>query len=166
MGMKFNRHDRPYSEYETWRAICPEGAWKKVAPQLFQGLLPKALLAKTNSVFVMASGSPQSSVFVANLNRVDEPASAVDQEPYVVAFDHSTSAASGGFIHHGDWLDRTTEPGDVFFGAIAASGIQAHYPLSTMPRAGSGLIENLQVHSQSEAWWASVSALGGEKEEA
>jgi hypothetical protein len=93
---------------------------------------------------------------------VDIPASAVDQEPYILAFDHSASSASGGFVHHGNWTGRTTLPGEEFFNAIAASGIQAHYPLQAMPTAGSGQIDDLTVDSQKQAFWIALSALRNE----
>jgi hypothetical protein len=86
----------------------------------------------------MASASANVSVFVANINRVDKPASALDQEPFIAVFDHSAYAASGGFVHHGDWPRRTTLPGKQFFDGISASGIQAYYPLAEMPTASSG----------------------------
>jgi hypothetical protein len=157
--MKFNRCDRPYEEYATWSGICPEGSYKTVSPDRFEGLLPEELLSKTHSVLVIASGSPQASVFVANLNRVDSAASAVDQEPYIVAFNHAASAASGGFVHHGNWSGRTTLPGETFFAAITASGIQAYYPLQEMPIAGSGSIDDLDIDSQKEAFWICVKSL-------
>lgn len=112
----------------------------------------------------MASGSLPASVFVANLNRVDKPASAIYQEPYILAFDHSASAANGGFVHHGDWQGRTTHPDEGFFAAIAASGIQAHYPLQEMPTAGSGYIDDVAVDSQKAAFWTALSALRNDDE--
>ena len=126
---------------------------------MFEEILPEGLLSKTNSVFAMASGSPSATVFMANLNRVDTSASAIDQEPYIVVFDHDDSAASGGFVHHGPWEGRTTSPDEGFFAAITASGIQAHYPLQEMPTASSGNIDDLCVDSQGAAWWTALSSL-------
>jgi hypothetical protein len=74
----------------------------------------------------MCSGSPYTSTFIANLHRVDAPAKTIDQEPYIVAFDHAASTASAGFVHHGEWQRRTTLPDQAFFDAIAASGTQAY----------------------------------------
>jgi hypothetical protein len=162
--MKFSRYDRPYDEYAKWQRICSEGTWATTEPSAFSGLIPDSLLSKTNSVFVMASGSPLASVFVANLNRVDKPPSAIDQEPYILAFDHSASAASGGFVHHGNWQSRTTFPGKGFFDAIAASGIRAHYPLQEMPTTASGYINDLAVDSQKAAFWTALSALRNDDE--
>lgn len=157
--MKFRRYDPSYESYDTWKSICSEGAWKKIEPNVLSGLIPSGLLNKTNGVLVMASGSPQASAFVANLNRVDMSASAIDQEPYIAVFDHSASTASGGFVHHGNWRGRTTKPNKDFFDAIAASGIQAYYPIDEMPTGGSGLIEDLKVDSQKQAFWNTFSQL-------
>ena len=159
MKIKFSRYDPPYDSYARWNGVCLEGVWKKVKPSLLNSLIPSGLLNKTNSVFVMASASSQVSAFVANLNRVDMPANAVDQEPYIAVFDHSASTASGGFVHHGNWRGRTSKPDEGFFKAIAASGIQAYYPLEEMPAAASGYIEDLKVDSQNQAFWNAFSLL-------
>ena len=157
--MKFSRNDPSYEAYDTWKSICSEGVWKEIEPGMLSGLIPSGLLDKTNSVFVMASGSPQVSAFVANLNRVDMSSSAIDQEPYIAVFDHSASTASGGFVHHGNWHGRTTNPDKDFFDAITASGIQAYYPLEEMPTTGSGLIEDLKADSQKQAFWNAFTQL-------
>jgi hypothetical protein len=158
--MKFSRQDPPYDTYEKRHDICQEGTWIKVSPDKLNEIVPASpLLAKANSVFVMASASASISVFVANINRVDFPASAIDQEPYVAVFDHSTTAASGGFVHHGGWPQRTTLPGKGFFDGLSASGIQAYYPIAEMPLATSGYLNELKVDSQNGAFWAALSAL-------
>jgi len=159
--MEFSRHDPTYGAYDSWRNLCQEGIWKTVAPSTLNGLIPDSLLSKANSVLVMASGSLLVSVFVTNINRLDAPASAIDQEPYIAAFDHSASAASGGFVHHGQWLNRTTRPDKSFFDAIAASGIQAYYPLAEMPTVASGHLGDLKIDSQNAAFWAAFSSLRG-----
>lgn len=158
--MKFSRHDPSYDAYGTWRDISPEGRWKKVSPSRLSGIVPASpLLNKANSVLVMASASANFSVFVANIIRVDMRASALDQEPYIAVFDHSASAASGGFVHHGNWSGRTTLPGKEFFDGLSASGIQAHFPLADMPPSSSGRLDELKVDSQKAAFWTSLSAL-------
>ena len=157
--MKFTRYDLPYDSYNKWKETCPEGSYRTVAPDLLENLLPHDLLSKTNSVVVMASGSPHASAFVANLNRVDVPDHAVDQQPYIVTYSHDDSSASGGFIHHGNWPGRTERPGKQFFDGISASGIQAFYPLSQMPISASGNLADLEVDSQKEAFWNSLSLL-------
>ena|SRR4030067_1039446 len=152
----FSRHDpASYAEYKKWREICPEGKYRIVSPEKLRGLLPDALIEKMNSALVMASASasPPATVFLANVNRVDRPASAVDQEPYISVFYHGASAASGGFLHHGGWRGRTTIMEKDFFDAINASGINIRFPLQEMPSSSAGSIEDLKVDSQYEAFW-------------
>jgi hypothetical protein len=158
--MKLNRFDIPYSQYVTWSRVWSEGRFYTVSPDVFEGILPSRFLSKTNSALVMISGSPQATAFIANFNRVDMPNDEIDQHPYILVFDHAASAASGGFVDHGGWLNRTTMPDNSFFDAIAASGIQAYYPLQQMPTSPSGLLEDLDIDSQKEAFWASLRALG------
>ena len=160
--MKFSRDDTTYDSYSRWKRISEEGTWHIVPPSKLSGLIPDDLLNKANSVMIMSSASPQGSVFVANINRVDRPASAIDQEPYSAVFDHGASTASGGFVHHGNWTGRTDKPGPGFFSAIAASGIDVYYPLKEMPTSGSGLLKELRVDSQIKAFWNSLSALKNE----
>lgn len=157
--MRFSRYDPTYDSYSQWNQISEEGTWHIVPPSTLSGLIPGDLLNKANSVMVMASASPQGSVFVANINRVDRPASAIDQEPYIAVFNHSMSSTSGGFVHHGNWDGRTDKPEPDFFTAISASGIDTYYPLKEMPTSGSGLLKELDVDSQNKAFWSSLSAL-------
>ena len=159
--MRFSRLDPPYGEYTRLSALCPENRFSVVPPDRLTGLFSDSLLNKVNSVMLMASGSGNFTTFVANMNRVDMPASAVDQEPYIVVFDHSASTASGCFVHHGSWPGRTTQMPERFSRMISASGIQAHYPLETMPCASSGSLDELQTlpQSQREAWWAALSGI-------
>jgi hypothetical protein len=158
--MKYSRYDPPFTSYDQWKSICSEGTWRVISPTQLDVLLPDGILNKTNSIFIISSGSTDgSSVFVANLNRIDKPYRAIDQTPFIAAFDHSGSIARGGFIQHGNWRGRTTYPGDEFFNIISASGIQAYYPLTEMPISGSGINAELHVDSQHQAFWTSVDLL-------
>lgn len=155
--MKFTRHDLPYDSYGTWKALCDEGTFQRVSPSALSDLLPESLLAKANSVLVMASGISLISVYVTNLNRVDK--TEIDQHPYIIAFDHNASTTSGGFIDHGKWDNRSNKHSKDFFDLVAASGITAYYPLAEMPSATSGLLDDLKIDSQRNAFWTSFSAL-------
>ncbi len=157
--MKLDRFDLSYESRKQWGHLCPEDVWRNIEVGKLNGLLPSDLLAKSNSVFVMCSGSPQATAYVANLNRVDFSDQAIDQEPYIIIFDHVQSTASGGFVHHGNWDRRTIKPGAGFFDAVSASGIQAHYPLAEIPTSSSGYMKDLQVSSQKDAFWNAFSLL-------
>ncbi len=165
--MKVSRWDPPsYSAYEEWKTICPEMTYRRAEPDEFCGLLPSSLLEKASSVFAMGSASPRASVFLANLNRVDTAGSAIDQEPYLVVFDHRTCTASGLFVHHGDWAGRTTKPDRGFWEAVSASGILVHYPLVEMPVPESGSIRELRTDSShSQAFRVALGSLFEDPEE-
>lgn len=157
--MKFTRLDPSYTTYNQWTGIAREGTYQVVAPSTLSGLIPDPLLSKSNSVLVMASASGAYSVFVANLNRVDVADNAIDQHPYIAVFNHSASAASGGFVDHGDWDGRTDYPGTGFFDVISASGMDTYYPLRQMPTSTSGALESLGANSQNAAFWRALSGL-------
>ncbi len=159
MKAKFTREDPSYNSHMQWGALCKEGTYVTVAPSALSGLVSDGLLSKANSVLVMASASGSTSVYVANINRVDMPASAIDQEPYIAAFDHGASAASGGYVHHGNWKGRTDVLGQLLYDAVSASGITACFPLREMPASSSGVLQDLPVDSQHAAFWASVLGL-------
>ena len=154
--MKFSTYGGSYAEYEAWRGICPEGHWKRLSPSALRGRLPDDLLDKTNAVFVLSSASPSVSAFVVNINRVEPSASAIDQEAYVITFNHSASAAEGYFVHHGQWPWRTVQPGSSFFAAVGASGVERHYPYQHMPPGSSGVLSDLVAHPKAESWWNSM----------
>ena len=142
-----------------WSGLAPEGTYRNVPLSAMSGLLPQSLLAKANSILLLASGSGNRSWFVANINRVDTRVSAIDQQPYVVEFDHNALSAHGGFIDHGNWSGRTTKQSQDFFNHIAASGTGTCYPLPEMPTIASGLLDDLQTSSQHAAFGNAFSAL-------
>ena len=154
--MKFSTYGGSYAEYEAWRAICPEGHWKRLSPSALRGRLPDNLLDKTNAVFLLSSASPDVSAFVVNINRVEPSASAIDQEVFVMTFDHSASAAEGYFVHHGQGQGRTVQPGSTFFAAVAASGVEHHYPYQHMPPGSSGVLSDLVADPNATNWWNSM----------
>src|SRR4051794_24205478 len=107
MGKKFTYFDTSIQDREAWEKLCPPDEYRVVPPSALSGLLPVGLLAKADSVFMVASGSPQGTiVWMANVHRVDAKASGIDQEPFGVVFHGNTPAVSGCLVHHGDWANR------------------------------------------------------------
>ncbi|GBE29063.1 hypothetical protein BMS3Bbin04_00071 [bacterium BMS3Bbin04] len=139
---------------EKWLDLCPLNTWKIVSPdQLPTGSFPQPLLDKCDSVFVMTSGSDEGVAYcMANANRIDERAYAIDQQPFGLAFIGESPAPSGCLMHHGDWDGRTTPYPSGFESYISSSGIQDYYPLSELPAEASGSIQRLRIESQQEAF--------------
>jgi hypothetical protein len=100
---------------------------------VLSGLLPAGLLAKADSVLMVASGTPQGTVvWMANVHRVDHKASGIDQEPF-------------GIVFHGD----------------TPSGIGNCYPFSGLPGTTAGPISDLTIPSQHDAFGELVNQLNG-----
>lgn len=157
--LKFSPRDVGYGSFSDWSGVCPPNSYVIVHPSGLPGTLPDALTEKFHRVVVMHSSSNETSFIVANGLRVDAKDNAIDQEPFAAGFDHANQVASGGFLHHGTWADRTYRPDASFFTAVQASGIQAHYPLAILPTAESGHLSTLQPPTHTQAFWEAVNAL-------
>jgi len=157
--LKFTPYPIDYNTYEQWSGLTPENSYTNVHPTKLAGLLPSGLLPKCQPGMIMASASGDSTIFVANLNRVDIRDSAIDQQPIIAIFNHTSALATGGFLEHGNWSGRTYHPGEGFFAHIRLSGTGARYPLSQIPFNESGSLEELAGSSNELAFRYSVSAL-------
>ncbi len=157
--MKFYPHALPYEKYEDFVKICPINEYRVIEPTILPNGLPTKLLYKCNNAVLMASGSQlHHVVFVANLSRVETKA--LDQNPYIIWFDHERHVTTGGFIHHGDWEGRTIALESSFLAAIESSGIMAHYPYSEIPATLAGKLSDLTINSHNKAFWNAVRAIG------
>jgi hypothetical protein len=150
---KFYNHDTAGQEREDWEKVCPIGEYRVVPPQGLSGLMPAGLLAKADSILVVASGSPRGKVmYMANVNRVDAKASGVDQTPMAVVFFGTTPAMSGCFAQHGSWSRRTTREPPEFWEALASGNLGQCYPINHLPVKMAGTISELNVPSQHAAF--------------
>ena len=161
--MKFSDFARPYDEYDWWNDLCPGGHWKRVSPTVFEGILPDGLLVKSNAAVVMSSDSGNATAFVTNLFRVEPDVGEIDQEPYILTFNHDHSESSGYFIHHGSWDGRTVSPGSTFFDAVESSGIEHHYPYRVIPPGSSGLMSDLKLHPEAEGFCKDMKVIRSDK---
>jgi hypothetical protein len=162
MGKQYSYFTTSGHYRAAWEKLCPPGEYRVLPPSALSGLLPGGLLAKGDSVLMLASGSPQGTVvWMANVHRVDARASGIDQEPFGIVFHGDTPAMSGCLLHHGDWPDRTMPAPPQFWDALSASGIGNCYPFSGLPSTLSGPITDLNVPSQHGAFGALVEQLKG-----
>lgn len=151
--MEFSAYDRPYQEFSLWEGFCPPGEWCRLPASAFSGIFADDLLAKTNGVLLLSSDAGDVVTYVADILRIDVPASAIDQEPFILGFDHSVSSAFGYFIHHGGWDGRSINPGSTFFDAVEASGIDHYYPYSFIPPGKSGPMSDIRAHPEADLFW-------------
>jgi len=136
-----------------WESLCPPGEYRILPREALSGILPEPLINKFINFFIMASGTSSGNVFyMANGNRIDFNDNAVDQMPFGLAFVGDNPIASGCFIQHGDWENRTTTPPNEFWLEIRSSEIPTHYPLSELPTESSGKITDLKIDSQHHAF--------------
>lgn len=161
--MRFRPYNQTYQSFSKWQSLlCTKDSYKVMEPKSLSGLLPDPLLKKSSSVLIMEKETSGSSVFVANINRIDinTSGSQIDQQPYIVAFDHSGSKCFGGFIEHGNWTDRTTTFIDPKLWAIVSgSGVLDYLPIAQLPEKQAGSISELEVTSQNEAFIAAFESL-------
>jgi hypothetical protein len=143
-----------------WESLCPPGEYRILPREALSGILPEPLINKFANFFIMASGTSSGNVYyMANGNRVDFNDNAVDQMPFGLAFVGDNPIASGCFIQHGDWENRTTTPPNEFWLEISSSRISTHYPLSELPTESSGKIVDLKIDSQHHAFSNIVNTL-------
>jgi hypothetical protein len=140
------------------KSLCPSDPsepWFKVIPQeQIPGVFPESFRAKLDHAVVMGSGDANGMVYlVINAQRVDQKATAIDQEPFGIVFDNGMPSESGVFIHHGGWHGRT-ESGvpPAFWNHVAASGIGNYYPPPSLPPDSAGSLHDLGSSSNLKAF--------------
>ena len=73
---KYDWFDISNQDKKVWEQLCPVNEYRIIKPLDFPNVLPKTLVDKYDSIFVMASGSNNGvAYYMANGNRVDFRAS-------------------------------------------------------------------------------------------
>jgi len=159
--MKYDWLTISEANIQALSGICPPGEFRTLKGQeIPTGILPTSLSNKFDSVFVMASGTPNGNVvYMLNGNRVDQPKGEIDQQPFGIVLKGDGKISSGVLIQHGDWSERTIKPPAAFWDQVNDSGIGNYYPISIMPNSNSGRLEDLKISSQQLAFSKLVSAL-------
>lgn len=156
MSKNYNYFKREEQELKKWLELCPVGEYRVLSMQemLNFGLLPRDLVMKFNSVFVAVSGVYNSDeIFIMfNGNRIDFPATQVDQQPFGFGYYGGEIYGSGVLIQHGDWDGRSSDSPPEFWNSISVSGLYNVYPLNEMPPSSSGSFEDLNIQSQKDAF--------------
>ncbi|MBU0647543.1 hypothetical protein KJ855_00005 [Patescibacteria group bacterium] len=158
--MKFDWFDISDQKRSDWENLCEPNHYRIIEPGELPDILPKLLTNKFDSILIMASGTTTGTAYyIANGNRVDYKANAIDQQPFGLAFVGNNPIGSGCLIQHGTWQDRTTNPPDDFWEKIEESGIGNCFPLPELPESPYGKIEALKKPSYKDAFSAVIKQL-------
>lgn|GEM_PF-975571 len=145
---------------QDWENLCPINQFRIVAPHELPIAYPINLRNKLHRALVVASSLPNGvDYWMINGNRVDGRASAVDQQPFGIAFSGTKAMGSACLIHHGTWDGRTVYLGSAFLNYANASGSGHCSQVSELPAESSGNASNLRIQSQLDALNNVISAL-------
>lgn len=150
--MWYDWQPKPSVNFSGLFQLCPVDHYKVLkSTEVPSGILAPGLLAKASSVLVACSGTGDGRTFVMlNVNRTDLRAGMIDQNPYAIAIDGSSTIPSGVLIQHGKYHPQRSVP--------IPSGFQQHvsgagvFPISELPANDFGKIGDLKVGSQLAAW--------------
>lgn len=162
--MNFSPFSITQSDYEQLNGLCSLNMYRVVTPDQIPIYLPKSLLDKSLKVIVIGSGDLLYSAYALNFLRIDENDLAIDQTPFMCAAKNDDSGIdlTGGFVHHGNWPERTIYPGLGFFQALEGSGLAKYYPIAGVPTKDFGSITELTPHSHRDAFWNGLRMLEGQ----
>lgn len=146
---------------KEFNKLCPLNEYRVLEPASIPNemlnLVPTGLWKKTDSLFLMSSGSAIATAYgMINCNRWDFKASAIDQEPIFFAHIGGSPVLDGIVIHHGNWPGRTTQVPPTFQAYLVSSGIGNHFPISSTPSTLSGSILTLGDTPQRGAFAAGL----------
>ncbi len=130
--MKTSRYNpSSYNAYSQFEQNCPQNQWVYCSPSALTGIFPPSLLEKVDKALIMRSAN----YIVTVISRIDQKATALDQDLHVATFHPQNSAAEACFVYHGNWSGRTTSLDNTAFSN-----------LPNLPSAPSGTIEHLGEH--------------------
>ena len=111
-----------------------------------------------SGVMIAAPTSSGGTYVVFNALRVDPRDRAVDQEPFAIIVHSTGAAASGMFLHHGDWEGRTEHPSREFWSQVDDSGIGNFFLANPPSGLSSGTLDQLS-DGHREAFESAISYL-------
>ena len=143
--MKYNWFNVRYEERKKWEDICQPGYYRIISGSEIQSIL--------DSVLIAGSATSDGKVYyMANGNRIDASASAIDQMPFGLVFIGNSASGSACLIQHGNWENRSIKQPIKFWDHISGSDVANYFPLSELPEKSSGKLEDLQTKSQNAAF--------------
>lgn len=127
--------------------------WRVVTGDELPSVFPDSFRAKIASALIIAAPTSTGGTYLAfSANRADLKARAFDIEPFGVIVHSTGPGASGVFIHHGTWEDRTQCPPGAFWDGVSQSRIAEYFlasppanrsagPLTELPKGHAGAFE-------------------------
>jgi hypothetical protein len=102
-------------------------------------VFPDTLRKKILSAFVISEQTSTGGAYlVFSADRVDEPARAVDIEPFGLIVHSSGPGPRGVFLHHGDWEGRSEWPPVDFWEEVSRRGISSKLLEGKLPELPGG----------------------------
>lgn len=154
--MEYNWFNIADEDRSKWEATCPPNQFRVISGSsmhILYPILPSELIDKYDSVLIAGSAVAGGTVYyMANGNRIDASASAIDQMPFGIAFVGQNASGSACLIQHGDYENRTTYPPIDFWSQARQSGLFDYYPLQELPAKSAGKLSELKVKSQLDAF--------------
>ncbi len=123
---------------ELERFLLPHG-WRVMAGSELPSVFSGRLRAKIPSAVVFSQPTSTGGTYVIfSANRVDEPAKAIDIQPFGLIVHSTGPGPSGIFVDHGTWEGRSEYPPTEFWDQVSRSGIHSKLLEEKLPELPEG----------------------------
>ncbi len=162
--MKFSTFSISSSQVEEFEQIAKKcnssSGYKWFSSSQIPSAIPESLRNKLPSAMLMWERRSSSSVFlVFNNIRLDHKDNALDQEPFGIVVNALGASTYGIFIHHGDWLNRTTPITPEVQKILESTSLGNYFPLYEVPQSSSGSLTDLKNTSHEWAFKKMINKL-------
>lgn len=162
--LKYNQESwvtlTPKQEAEIRLIIMPDH-YRVLQPHELPEFLPSSFRTQIINGIAMTSNISSGWILVANWQRLDIKAQAIDQEPFGIFLVSSNASAlsSGMYLHHGSWPGRTTPIPFPVASSFLTTDISSLWPLTDPPPDTYGPLEDLKGTSHERALEAIIRKL-------
>lgn len=124
--------------------IIPPG-WRTIpAKDLPKTIFPDSWRTKIGSALVISGLTSTGGTYLyIGANRLDQPAGAIDIDPFGVVVHSSGPGADGVLICHGSWKGRTQKMPPTFWDEVDRSGVERYYGSRAPEEQTSGTLDQL-----------------------
>ncbi len=162
--MKFSTFPLSSSQVEEFEQIAKKynstSGYKWLSSSQIPTAIPDSLRNKLQSAMLMWERTNSSSVFlVFNNIRLDQKDNSLDQEPFGIVVNSSGASTYGIFLHHGDWLNRTTPITPEVRKILDSTSLGNYFPLYEVSQNSSGSLTDLKNTSHEGAFKEMINKL-------